>query len=274
VIRRVAGMGARHFLLVLFSLAALFPLWFMVVTALKTQNQFSLDPTGFPSPISASAFRGAFDGAPILRWMLNSVIVTVSSVAAAVIVAALAAYAMAFGRIRGRQLFLGLNVGLMIIPPVVLLLPMFIFAVDTGLINTYPSVIIFYVGLLIPFSIFFLYSFFRAVPYELFEAVAVDGGSPFFIFRKVIVPLAAAPLFTLVLVNAIWVWNELLIALVFLQNNNTRTLMAGLTLFQGRYDTNDPLLAAATVVSIVPIVGLYAFGQRFFVKGLIAGMGK
>jgi ABC-type glycerol-3-phosphate transport system permease component len=83
-----------------------------------------------------------------------------------------------------------------------------------------------------------------------------------------------ATVFTLVMVNAIWVWNELLFALVFLQNNNQRTVMAGLALFQGRYATNEPLVMAGALLSILPLLVLYLAGQRFFIRGLTAGIGK
>src|SRR5439155_26417384 len=120
------------------------------------------------------------------------------------------------------------------------------------LINTLTSVIVCYSGLLIPFSVFFLVNFFRTVPRELVEAATVDGASPLTVLRGIVTPISAAAVFTLAIVNAIYVWNELLIALVFLQDESRRTLMAGLTLFQGRYNTNQPLVLAAAFVSILP----------------------
>ncbi len=253
----VGGLARQAFLL-LVCLVAVYPIWFMVQTGLKTNSDYLIGPTSLPLP----------------RWMLNSVIVTVSSVAASTIIAMLAAYAIAFSAFRGRDLLLKTNLALLVIPPVTLLLPMFILMVDLGLINTLPSVIIFYSGLMVPFSVFFLANFFRTVPRELIEASSVDGASPFSILRRVVVPMSAAAIFTLVVVNVIWVWNELLIALVFLQSENARTLMAGLTLFQGRYNTNQPLVMAGSFISILPIILLYLSGQRFFVRGLTAGIGK
>jgi ABC-type glycerol-3-phosphate transport system permease component len=87
-------------------------------------------------------------------------------------------------------------------------------------------------------------------------------------------PLSGAASFTLIVVQSIWVWNELLIALVFLQDESARTLMAGMAQFQGRYATNQPLVMAGALISILPIVLLYLSGQRFFVRGLTAGIGK
>jgi len=87
-------------------------------------------------------------------------------------------------------------------------------------------------------------------------------------------PLSLPTVFTLVIVNAIWVWNELLFALVFLQNNSARTLMAGLALSQGRFATNEPLIMTGVLLSILPMVVLYLASQRFFIRGMTAGIGK
>ena len=163
---------------------------------------------------------------------------------------------------------------MMVIPPVALLLPMFVLMVDIGLINSLTSVIVFYSGLMVPFSVFFFVNFFRQFPRELVEAATVDGAGPFKTLRLVVLPISAVATFTLVIVNAIWVWNELLIALVFLQDENRRTLMAGLTLFQGRYATNQPLVLAGVLISILPVILVYLAGQRFFVRGMTAGIGR
>ena len=206
--------------------------------------------------------------------MWNSFLVTVSSVAVSTLVALLAAYAAVFGRFRGHRIFLSTSVALMVVPPVTLLVPMFVLMVDTGWVNHLQSVIVFYTGLLVPFAVFFLANFFRTVPAGA-DRGGLGGG------RRAVhgaaarrLPLSGAAAFTLVVVQAIWVWNELLIALVFLQNDNARTLMAGLAQFQGRYATNQPLVLAGALVSIAPVVLLYLSGQRFFVRGLTAGIGK
>jgi ABC-type glycerol-3-phosphate transport system permease component len=127
---------------------------------------------------------------------------------------------------------------------------------------------------MVPFSVFFFVNFFRQIPGELIEAATVDGARHFTILRRVVLPLSFAAVFTLMIVNAIWAWTELLIALVFLQDEGKLTLMAGLAQFQGRYTINEPLVLAATLMAIVPVVLIYLGGQRFFIRGLTAGIGK
>jgi ABC-type glycerol-3-phosphate transport system permease component len=271
---RLVGLVARHAFLAIICLAALYPLWFIVSTALKSNAAYQVDPTGFPTHPTLGALRSIVSDQPLPRWMWNSFLVTVSSVAVSTLIALLAAYAVVFGRFNGHRIFLSTSVALMVVPPVTLLVPMFVFMVDSGWVNHLQSVIVFYTGLLVPFAVFFLTNFFRTVPQELIEAAAVEGAGPFMVLRRIVMPLSGAATFTLVIVQAIWVWNELLIALVFLQDESSRTLMAGMAQFQGRYATNQPLVLAGALVSIAPIVLLYLSGQRFFVRGLTAGIGK
>jgi ABC-type glycerol-3-phosphate transport system permease component len=265
---------ARQIVLIVMSIISLYPVWFMLSTALKTPKYYALNPSGLPYHLTFSNFTSVLTNWPLLLWMRNSLVVTVVAVLISTAISIMAAFAIVFGRGPGRESLFRSSIALMAIPPVALLIPMYALMVTTHLINSLPSVMIFYTGLLVPFSVFFFVNFFREVPLELVEAAYMDGAPHRRILRSVILPISGASTVTLVIVNAIFVWNELLIALVFLQSNSSRTLMAGLSLYQGRYVTNEPLLMAAAFMSILPLAVLYIFGQRFFVRGLTAGMGK
>ncbi|HUC17823.1 MAG TPA: carbohydrate ABC transporter permease [Acetobacteraceae bacterium] len=271
--RALISLGQQA-LLILLSVVSLYPLWFAIQTALKTPQAYALDPSGIPRAPTLENFFSLFDVMPFGRWMLNSVVVSFISVAAATLIAVLAAYAVVFGRFWGQRAFFSLNIALMALPPVALIVPLFTFMVQVGLINTLPSVMLIYTILVIPFSVFFLVNFFRELPLELIEAATIDGASHVRILFQIVMPLSVATTATLIIVNAIWVWNELLFSLVFLQNNTQRTLMAGLALFQGRYSTNEPLVMAGAFLSILPLVILYLGSQSFFVRGMTAGIGK
>jgi ABC-type glycerol-3-phosphate transport system permease component len=264
----------RQVLLIGVAIISLYPVWFMLSTALKSPQYYTLNPTGFPHHMTLANFFSVFRNWPILTWMRNSLIVTIVSVVVSTVISIMAAFAIVFGRGFGRESLFRTNIALMAIPPVALLIPMYMLMVMLHLLNDLPSVMIFYTGLLVPFSVFFFVNFFREIPLELVEAAYMDGAPHRKILRKIILPISGASTITLVIVNAIFVWNELLVALVFLQSNSSRTLMAGLALYQGRYVTNEPLLMAAAFLSILPLMVLYIFGQRFFVRGLTAGMGK
>jgi raffinose/stachyose/melibiose transport system permease protein len=253
---------------------ALYPLYYMVITAFKTREQYLNSQFMPPFRPTLENVLEALSQGDLLTWILNSVIVTVSSVLIATAVSVLAAYALARMDFYGRDAFLNGAVSLMVVPPVVLIVPLFLLMVEVGLINTLPSVIIVYTGLTIPISVYLLTNFFRALPYEIEEAARIDGCTTFGILWRIVLPLSAPALLTCVVVNALYVWNELLVALVFLQSNESRTLVAGLTLFKGQFSVNEPLVMSGALIATVPMLLLYLFGQRFFIRGLVAGSGK
>ena len=264
---------SKHGLLVLATLLALFPVYVMMSAAFKTQSSFLAHPWAPVSNPTLAGFRTAL-GDQFPRWLGNTVLLSVASVALTLLVAALAGWGFARWSFRGRDTVLGVLVALMVVPPVVLLVPLFVFGVRIGQISTFRLVILIYVGLMLPFSVYMLTNFFRTIPASLIEAAVIDGASSWHVFRRIVLPLSAAPLVTLAVVNLLWVWNELLIALVFLQDDSKKTLMVGITGFQSRYSLDVPAIMAGLTLATLPIVTVYVFGQRYFVRGLVSGAVK
>ena len=264
----------KQALLVAMSVIALYPLYYMVITAFKSREEYLNSQFLPPLRPTLDNVLEALSRGDLITWTINSVLVTAFSVLIATAVSVLAAYALARMNFYGRDAFLNGTVSLMVVPPVVLVVPLFLLMVNVGLINTLPSVIVVYTGLTIPISVYLLTNFFQALPYEIEEAARIDGCTSFGILWRVVLPLSAPALLTCVVVNALFVWNELLVALVFLQSNDSRTLVAGLTLFKGQFSVNEPLVMSGALIATVPMLLLYLFGQRFFIRGLIAGSGK
>ena len=264
----------KQALMVSMAIAAIYPVYYMIATSLKTREAWTTDQFGLPLSPTLENYAAVFQDGRIPIWFVNSVVVTAASVFVATAISTLAAYAIARLRFRGQTFLLRLMVALMVIPPAVLILPLFLGLQPFGLTNTYQGVVLVYAGMLVPISVYMLASFFRTLPPELFEAARIDGASTMRILRSIVLPLSGPGFVTLVVVNALWVWNELLIALVFLQDDQKRTLMAGLTLFKGHYSINEPLVMAGTFLAALPMLLLFLFGQRFFVRGLVAGAVK
>jgi ABC-type glycerol-3-phosphate transport system permease component len=264
----------KQALMLAIAVAAIYPVYYMVETSLKTRQAWTADQFGLPIPPTLENYARLLADGRIPVWFMNSVIVTSASVVAATVVATLAAFAIARLNFRGRTFLLRLLIALMVVPPAVLILPLFLGMQPLGLINTYQGVILIYTGMLVPFSVYMLSSFFKTLPAELFEAARIDGASTARILVSIVVPLSGPGFITLIVVNAMWVWNELLIALVFLQDEDKRTLMAGLTTLRGRFAVNEPLVMAGMFLGALPILLLFLFGQRFFVRGLVAGAVK
>jgi len=266
-----AGSVARHAVLIAFSALALFPIYFMVVNALKTNDDFADNQTGLPHHVVFSTFRTSVAGGDMFRWLLNSLFITVASVALSTALAALAAYPLSLMRWRPGRVLASLLIALMVVPPIVLIIPLFQMAADLSQLNTYRTVIVIYTGIMLPFSTFLLMSFFSTIPRPLLEAARMDGAKTWRTFTKLVLPLSLPALATVFIVQALWVWNEVLIAVVFLQKDTLRTLMVGLTLFKSRYQIDVPVIMAGMLIATVPVLLFYLVGQRFFIRGLTAG---
>jgi ABC-type glycerol-3-phosphate transport system permease component len=261
----------RHGTLLFFAAIALLPLYFMLTSALKTREEFLDNQFGLPRHPVAATLLQSIAGGELYLWIFNSLVVTVLSVALSTALAALAAYPIAMMKWRSGPYLLGLLIALMVIPPIVLVIPLFQIAAGAGQLNTYQAVVVIYTGVLLPFSTFLLTNFFRTIPYALVEAALMDGAGSWHIFRSIVLPLSGPALATVVTVQALWVWNELLIAVVFLQKETLRTLMIGLTVFNSRYRIDVPVVMAGMLWATLPMLLLYLVGQRYFIRGLTAG---
>jgi ABC-type glycerol-3-phosphate transport system permease component len=128
-----------------------------------------------------------------------------------------------------------------------------------------------YAGLITPFAVYMLTNFFRTIPHEIVESALIDGATSMGILGRILVPLSAPALVTLIVVNSLWVWSDLLIALVLLPSDNKRTLMVGITVFGSRYNSDVPVAMAGMIMASIPMLLLYIFGQKYFTRGLVAG---
>jgi ABC-type glycerol-3-phosphate transport system permease component len=264
----------KHAILLFAVFVALVPTIFMVLTALKSDEEYTFNKVGLPHPVVLDQFESVLFQSPFFHWMGNSVILAAGAVALSTLVSCLGAYAIARMEFRGRSLLFSVSTALMAVPPVVMIVPLFVLYTRLHLISTFTGAILIYAGLITPFSIYLLTTFFRTLPTELFEAARIDGAGDLLILWRVVLPLSLPALLTLVVVNALYVWNDLIIAIIFLQDDSKRTLMAGISVFQGRYDNQIPLTMAGMAVASAPMVILYIAFQKYFIRGLMAGAVK
>lgn len=265
---------SKQILMIVISIIALYPLFFMVITALKTHQEYIWNKVGLPSHITFANFQHLFSNTYFANWILNSFVLAFGMTILVTSITSLAAFAFAkLKPLAGRTLF-NITVSLMVIPPVVVIIPLYIFMAMVGLINTYIALIVIYSGILIPFSIYLLTNFFVTIPQGIIDSAAIDGCTSLQIFYKIILPLSKPVLVTLIVVNTLWVWNELLYALVFLQGDTLRTLMVGITFFKSNYTVNVPLVMTGCLVAAIPIILVYLLGQKYFIRGMIGGAFK
>jgi ABC-type glycerol-3-phosphate transport system permease component len=268
------GDVVKQAVLVLACILALVPTVYMILTALKSTEDYATNKVGLPRSLVLDHFRAVLFDSPFLLWMANSAVLAIGAVALSLAVSCLAAYAIARLEFPGRDTLFTLSTALMAVPPVVMIVPLFVLYTRLGLISSFGGAIVIYAGLITPFSVYLLTTFFRTVPQELFDAARLDGAKDLRILRHVVLPLSLPALLTLAVVNALFVWNDLLIAVIFLQDDARRTLMAGISVFQGRYNNQIPLTMAGMVIASAPMLILYIAFQRHFLRGLLAGAVK
>ena len=261
----------KHGILLAATFFALVPSIFMILTSLKSQDEYTFNKIGLPHALVLDQFESLISDSSIFDWMGNSAILVIGAVLLSTVVSCLGAYAIALMRFRGRSLLFSVSTALMAVPPVVMIVPLFVLYTQLDLISTFRGTIVIYAGLITPFSIYLLTTFFRTLPRELFESARMDGANDLFILWKIVLPLSLPALLTLVVVNALYVWNDLIIAIIFLQDDSKRTLMAGISVFQGRYEALIPLTMAGMVIASAPMLILYILFQKYFIQGLMAG---
>lgn len=261
----------KYLLLILASAVCIYPLFWLITISLKTQDQYLGSKLNLPWPLYFENLISVLQNRKFFLWFMNSGIVTIGSVAFSTIASIIAAFAIVFMDFRGKRIIMNGIISLMAVPIVVMIVPLYILFVRIHLMSTYPGVILIYSAVSIPFSVYLLTSFFKTLPREIVEAAIIDGCSNFKVLSKILIPVSGPPVVTLIIVNALWVWNDLLIALVFLPRSNMRTLMVGITVFKSRFNLDVPLTMAGLLLVSLPMILVYIIFQRFFIRGLISG---
>jgi alpha-glucoside transport system permease protein len=211
----------------------------------------------------------------LLNAFLNSVVVTIPAVVIPITMAAFAAYAFAWMRFPGRGVLFAIVVGLIVVPLQMALVPILRIYVEIDLAGTYLGIWLAHAGFGVPLAVYLLYNYISQLPGELFESAAIDGASHFAIFRRLVLPLSLPVIASFAIFQFLWVWNDLLIALVFLgTTEDVQVLPTALNELVGtRGEAWHLLTAGAFVTMVVPIVVFLAL-QRYFVRGIIAGSVK
>jgi raffinose/stachyose/melibiose transport system permease protein len=255
-----------------FSLIALLPIAGIVFTALQ-------DPNGGASfgsfdGLHFGNFKDAWEQGHFGSYLKSSVIVAVAVVVVAGAFSIMSGYAFGLMRFRGQNaLFYVFLLGLMV-PMEAIIVPLYYDFRDIGLTNTYWGLILPQIATSVAFGTFWMRAFFRGVPRSLVEAARIDGASSWFTLWRVLLPLARPAVLTMTVLLFMWTWNEFLLALVMVSDEGLRTAPLGLSFFQGRNESNLTLLAAGSVLVALPVVILYVFLQRHFIRGMLSGAVK
>ena len=255
---------------------AVVPLLWMVLTSVKTNREITQDTSLIPQSLTTANYVSLFSGREFGAYLTNSIIVTFVSVAIALILGTQAAYVLARFRLRGgMQRYVGFSLLMVrLLPPIVIIIPIFLVAQGVGLLNTRLSLIVVYAAFNVTIVVWMMESFFREIPVDLEEAAMVDGDTRFTAFRRIVLPLAAPGLVATGIFAAITTYNEFLFALVLTSTPAAETMPIGAATLIGRINVDWGAMSAAGVVGALPIVIFSIFVQKHLVRGLTMGAVK
>jgi raffinose/stachyose/melibiose transport system permease protein len=264
---------ATYAMLVAIVLLIVYPMIWMVLSGFKTNTELFGDAWGLPGALRLENYVTAWNQG-VVRFLVNSVIVTVASVVGVVLVSAWAAYGLTRLRLPFSAPILFFILGGLMLAPTVALIPLFRLLNALKIYDSYVGIIILYIAFRIPFTVFLIRAYMVGLPRELEEAALVDGASRWQTFWRIILPLSRPILVSAGLLQALFAWNEFPFALVFLNNADLKTLPVGLLDMQSRLLTNWPVMFAALALAALPMVLIFLVGQRQFIRGLAEGFGK
>lgn len=255
----------RLVVIVLGGLAMFFPFLWMVSTSLTSDaNVFAIPPKLFE--FDFSSYRRIIDGFPVNMWILNSFGIALASTALQVGTSAMAAYAFARLQFKGREVLFAAYLATLMVPFQVLVVPLFIEARYLDVLDSYTGLLL--PAIAWPFGMFLFRQSFQALPRELEEAAFVDGASHWTVFRRIVLPLSRPVLATGAVLSFMGNWNAFLWPLVVISSENLMTLPLGLSTLQGRFVTQYNLVLAGATMSVLPIIAVYLFVQRYIIEGV------
>src|SRR5687768_2537920 len=268
---QLANLVLSYVGLILLTIVFVAPLLWMFSTSFKTNLESTqLPPSWIPENFTTEAYSTLFSTGesqtPVLRWFLNSMVAASAHTVLVLVTASTAAYALARMNFPGRNILFVAIITTLFIPQFVFLMPNYLIVDTFGWLDTLLAVIV--PGAAGAFGVFFLRQFFLSMPHELEEAALVDGANRFQIFLRIILPLSKAPLATLAVLSFLFNWNDFLWPVYVLFSPENLTLQPGLSILQGAYEVDYPIIMAGGVLASIPVLIVFLFAQRYIIEGV------
>lgn len=265
-----------HFALIAWVVVIVAPMLWVLMSSFKTTQQIFGSPFGLPTSFNFDNYISAWTTASIGQYFINTVIVVASALVIVMTLGAMCAYVLARFEFKGNKVIYYLMLAGLTFPVFLAVVPLFMTLRGMGLLNTFPGLIITYVAFALPFTVFFLYAFFRTLPQEIAEAAALDGAGPWRIFFTIMLPMAGPGLASVAIFNFLGLWNQFLLPIALNTNAKNYVLSQGMASFasQAGYAVNFGALFAAVVITVLPVLITYILFQRQLQGSVSAGVLK
>lgn len=260
--------------MVIIALIFLAPFYFLLVNSVKSLGDIMVDAANWPTAFHFDNYSKAWEMTRFPEAFTNSVIITVISNLIIAMLSAMAAYRMVRSNTRFNQIVFMLFVSAMVIPFQSIMIPLLQVINFLGVNNSIVGLILSYLGLGIPLSVFLFHGFVKGIPLEIEEAATVDGASPFRVFARIVLPMLKPMMVTVIILNCLWVWNDYLLPSLILQSPELRTIPLATFAFFGQYSKQWDMALPALVLGITPIIIFFLSLQKYIVEGVAAGSVK
>lgn len=260
--------------MVIIALIFLAPFYFLLVNSVKSLGDIMVDAANWPTAFHFDNYSKAWEMTRFPEAFANSVIITVISNLIIAMLSAMAAYRMVRSNTRFNQIVFMLFVSAMVIPFQSIMIPLLQVINFLGVNNSIVGLILSYLGLGIPLSVFLFHGFVKGIPLEIEEAATVDGASPFRVFARIVLPMLKPMMVTVIILNCLWVWNDYLLPSLILQSPELRTIPLATFAFFGQYSKQWDMALPALVLGITPIIIFFLSLQKYIVEGVAAGSVK
>jgi raffinose/stachyose/melibiose transport system permease protein len=266
--------GLLQIILIANTVLMLLPIVIMVFSGFKSTMEIFKAPFALPDFANVANFTAIWTQTNFLRYLFNSFLITGSSIVLILVLGTMGAYAIARYEFFGASFVLLFFIAGLTLPLKLAIIPLFILMRDLGILNNQLSLICVYVAMGLPSTVFIMTGFIRTLPSELEDAARMDGASELRIMWSVMLPLARPAMVIAAIQNVVPIWNDFFFPLVFIQNDDLKTLPQGLTAFMGEYTTNWGVLFAGLTLSAAPITILYIVLSKQFINGMTSGAVK
>lgn len=257
--------------MLIYVILILYPLFNMVVSSFKTTRQILQHPFSLPETVSFANYKILWVDKGFANYFLNSIIITVSAMVFVVLFGSMASFGISRYSFKANTLVYMLFLSGIMLPLKAAIIPLFLIIKKLALVNTRLSCIFIFIAMGIPSTVFILAGFMKMIPKDIEYAARIDGCSDFRIYAQIFMPLCASSIALVTIYNAVPIWNDFFFPLVFLQSEKFKTLPVGLSSFFGQNSTNWGLLFTGLSIAIVPMVVMYLFMSKYFIRGMIAG---
>lgn len=274
LVGRLGRDGLIQIILIANTFIMLAPIVLMIFSAFKTNPQIFQTPFALPDFTNLSNIAKIWTETNFLRYLINSAIVTGTSLLLILTLGTMAAYAIARYQFTGSGFVLMFFVAGLTLPLKLAIIPLFVLMRDLGVLNTQAALVIIYVAMGLPTTVFIMTGFIRTLPNELEDAARMDGASEARIMWSIMLPLVRPAMVIAGIQNAVPIWNDFFFPLIFIQSDHLKTLPQGLTTFMGEYTTDWGVLFAGLTLSAAPIILIYIILSRQFINGMTAGAVK